>query len=308
MGARMESFEDNDVLNQLDSAAFKFNHKLLGHPSLSLENLARVLPELPAERVEFSKGLLNINDDFEKTLESQTTKIKLEEIIENIRTSNSYIMVNHPDVHPSFAPIKRQLVEDVESIMRRLGIGKEAIDPRLFLFIASPNSVTPFHIDRYSNFLMQFRGSKHVSVFPQWDERAVTAKHHEAYMAYANTKLPFNDEIDALGTRFEFKPGEAIHIPFLAGHHVRNGSEDVSISMAIFFNTKQNMAWRRALRFNQSARRLLKPIGIEPFPIGRQVWRDKAKAKVWDTFTKIRNLPIKNQNLFSVSVAMLSVI
>jgi hypothetical protein len=304
----MESFEDNEALDQLDSAAFKFNHKLLGHPSLSLENLARVLPELPAGRVEFSKGLLDINDDFEKTLENGTSKLKLEDIIENIRTSNSYIMVNHPDVHPSFAPIKRQLVEDVESIMRRLGIGKEAIDPRLFLFIASPNSVTPFHIDRYSNFLMQFRGSKHVSVFPQWDERAVTAKHHEAYMAYANTKLPFNDEIDALGSRFEFKPGEAIHIPFLAGHHVRNGSEDVSISMAIFFNTEQNNAWRKALRFNGIARKVLSRVGMNPAPIGKQAWRDKAKAWGWDTFTKIRSLQEKNQNLFSVGLSLLAAV
>lgn len=303
----MHSFEETYALDQLDSAAFKFNHKLLGHPSLSLENLARVLPELPAGRVEFSKGLLNINDDFENTL-NQAGKLKLEEIIENIRVSNSYIMVNHPDVHPSFAPIKRQLVEDVGSIMRRLDIGKEVIDPRLFLFIASPNSITPFHIDRYSNFLMQFRGSKHVSVFPQWDERAVTAKHHEAYMAYSNTKLPFNDDIDALGTRFEFKPGEAIHIPFLAGHHVRNGSDDVSISMAIFFNTEQNNAWRKALRFNGIARKALNKMGMDPAPIGRQAWRDKAKAWGWDAFTRIRNLQAKNENLFSIGVWMLATV
>lgn len=302
----MQSFEDNEALNQLDSAAFKFNHRLLGHPSLSLENLARVLPELPTGRVEYSKGLLDINDDFEKTLKDPACKFSLEETIESIRTSNSYIMVNHPDTHPSFAPIKRQLVEDVEKIMRRLGIGNEAIDPRLFLFIASPNSVTPFHIDRYSNFLMQFRGSKQVSVFPQWDERAVTAKHHEAYMAYASTKLPFNDEVDALGTRFDFKPGEAIHIPFLAGHHVRNGSEDVSISMAIFFNTEQNNAWRKALRFNGISRHVLNKVGMTPARVGKQAWRDKAKAWGWDTYNKVRSLQAKNQNLFSISLSMIA--
>lgn len=299
----MESFEDNEELNKLDSAAFKFNHKLLGHPSLSLENLARVLPELPEGRVEYSKGLLNVNDNFEKSLD-QVTKFSLEETIENIRTSNSYIMVNHPDVHASFAPIKRQLVEDVETIMRRLGIGNEAIDPRMFLFISSPNAVTPFHIDRYSNFLMQFRGSKQVSVFPQWDERAVTAKHHEAYMAYANTKLPFDAEIDALGTRFDFKPGEAIHIPFLAGHHVRNGSEDVSISMAIFFNTEQNNAWRKALRFNGISRRVLHKVGMKPAQVGRQAWRDKAKAWGWDAFTKMREIQAKNHNMFTLGLTM----
>ena len=290
----MKCFDENDVLNQLDSAAFKFTHKLMGHPALSLENLARVLPSLSSERVSFSKGLMNIGDDFESTFKQQHADRSLEDVIENIRTSNAYIMVNRPEVDPSFAPLHRQLVDDVEILMRRLGVGNNAIDPQLFLFIASPNSITPFHIDRYSTFLMQFRGSKHVSVFPQWDDRCVSSAHREAYISYSNTKLPFNDEIDALGTSFEFSPGEAIHIPFIAGHHVRNGSDDVSISMSIIFNTEQSMAWRRALRFNHSARRFLKPVGISPVPVGKQPWRDAAKAQLWDSFTKLRSLRNKS--------------
>lgn len=286
----MQSFEENEVLNQMDSAAFKFTHKLLGHPALSLENLARVLPALPKERVAYSKGLLDVSDDFEGTFKTRPADRTIEETIENIRTSNAYIMVSGPEVDPSFAPLHRQLVEDVETLMRRLGVGNKAIDPQLYLFIASPNSVTPFHIDRYSTFLMQFRGSKQVSVFPQWDERSVSSANREAYISYSNTKLPFNDEINALGTTFEFAPGEALHIPFIAGHHVRNGADDVSISMSIIFNTEQSMAWRRALRFNHSARRVLKRVGLAPAPIGTQPWRDNTKAKAWAAFTKARGL------------------
>lgn len=286
----MQSFEDNETLNQLDSAAFKFNHKLLGHPALSLENLARVLPALPKERVAYSKGLMDVSDDFEGTFKKRPADRTIEETIENIRTSNAYIMVNKPEVDPSFAPLHRQLVEDVETLMRRLGVGSEVIDPQLYLFIASPNSITPFHIDRYSTFLMQFRGSKQVSVFPQWNEKSVSSANREAYISYSNTKLPFNEEIDALGTTFEFAPGEALHIPFIAGHHVRNGADDVSISMSVIFNTEQSMAWRRALRFNHSARRVLKHLGLAPTPIGAQPWRDNTKAKTWDVFTKARSL------------------
>ncbi|MES2675713.1 MAG: cupin-like domain-containing protein [Pseudomonadota bacterium] len=293
----MQSFDDHDQLNQLDNAAFKFTHKLLGHPALSLENLARVLPALSSERVAYSKGLFQVGDDFEGTFKDSSKERGIEEIIENIRVSNAYIMVNRPEVDPSFAPLHRQLVEDVEILMRRLGVGDKAIDPQLFLFIASPNSITPFHIDRYSTFLMQFRGSKQVSVFPQWDDRAVSAAHKEAYISYSSTKLPWNEEIDALGTAFEFAPGEALHIPFIAGHHVRNGSDDVSISMSIIFNTEQSMAWRRALRFNHSARRILAPLSLTPAPVGTQPWRDNTKAKVWDTFVKARGLLKNGKNL-----------
>jgi hypothetical protein len=50
-------FGDGFELELLDRNAFKFKHTLLGHPTLSLENLARVIPALPKDRVMFSKGL-----------------------------------------------------------------------------------------------------------------------------------------------------------------------------------------------------------------------------------------------------------
>ena len=37
--------------------------------------------------------------------------------------------------------------------------------------------------------------------------------------------------------KFAFAPGEAIHIPFVGGHYVKNGPEDVSISLSFFFGT-----------------------------------------------------------------------
>ena len=107
-------------------------------------------------------------------------------------------------------------------------------------------------------------------------------------MAYANTRLPWSQDADALGTRFEFRPGEALHIPFVAGHHVRNGDDDVSISMSIIFNTPQSMAWRRALAFNHSARPVLGRVGLAPAPVGRQPWRDGVKSRLWSTAQSAR--------------------
>lgn len=255
---------------KLDREPFKFQHKLMGHPALSLENLARVIPKLPADQVMYSKQLLKNGDDFETTFRHRPEDQSIEETIENIRTSDSYIMVSSPQVDASFAPLHRQLIADVESLMQARGVGKVALTPKLYLFIASPNSVTPFHIDRYSTFLMQFRGSKQVCVSRPWDEQVVTAEDCEDYVAYVNTRLPWSAEKDVHATAFDFNPGEALHIPFVSGHHVRNGSEDVSISMSIIFNTPQTMAWRSALNFNQRARKVLRPVGLAPSRVGGQ--------------------------------------
>lgn len=277
----MQCFDGGTDFLAFDRAAFKFQHRLMGHPALSLENLARVIPALPKKQVMQSMGRLKNGDDFEGTFRDQRGDPGIERTIENIRTSDSYVMVSSPEVDPSFAPLYRELVADVEALMRQHGAGSRIVEPQLYLFIASPGSVTPFHIDRYSTFLMQFRGSKEVSVFGQWDDRVVSPAHREAYMAYANTRLPWSQETDALGTSFKFSPGEALHIPFVAGHHVRNGDDDVSISMSIIFNTPQSMAWRRALAFNHTVRPVLGRVGLAPAPVGVQPWRDAAKSRLW---------------------------
>jgi Cupin-like domain len=275
---------------QLDLSAFKFHHKLMGHPALTLENLARVLPALPKNHVTYSNKLLETDADFESTFQERPRDVGLEQTIESIRTADSYIMVSSPEHDQSFQSLHKQLLNDVEGIMRKRGVGTKALGSKLFLFIASPNSITPFHIDRYSTFLMQFRGSKEIAVFPQWDPCVVTEERRECYVARTNTKLPYTAEIAKHGTSFKFAPGEALHIPFVAGHHVKNGKDDVSISMSIIFNTDESLAWRNALLFNHGSRKFLKRVGVAPAPVGRNLWRDKTKATLLPVATRALSL------------------
>ena len=277
----LECFEDALEHAQIDRKAFKLTHKLIDHPALALENLSVVIPRLPKSQVMFSTSKLANGDDFEATFRKRPKDAGIEQTLEQLRTSNSYIMVARPEADDSFADLKNMLVSDVRSLMRKAGLGSEPLDPHLYLFIASPRSVTPFHIDRYSTLLLQFRGSKTVRVFGQWDRRAVTCADREAYVAYARTKLPWNHEIDAIGQDYSFTPGEALHIPFVAGHHVANGPDDVSISMSIIFNTQESQRWRQALAFNYALRKKLGslPIGLET--VGRSRLIDGTKAMLW---------------------------
>lgn len=281
-------FADDIKSELLDRQPFKFHHKLLGHPALSLENLSRVLPTLPQQQVMYSKGLLDVGADFESTFRKKPKERTLEETIESIRTTDSYIMVRSPEVDPSFADLYKALCAEVAALMALRGVGKQPIDAQLYLFIASPNSVTPFHIDRYSTFLMQFRGSKTVTVGLPWDDRLVSQPNREAYVVRENTKLPWTIERDAFATPFEFSPGEALHIPFIAGHHVRNGPDDVSISMSIIFNTDESVRWKDALSFNHVLRKQLGRIGLSPSGIGQSDFKDAIKSRMWHRYLKMR--------------------
>ena len=272
----------------LDKAPFKFHHQLLEHPALSLENLARVLPTLPQQQVMYSKGLLDVADDFESTFRKKPRDRTLEETIDSIRTSDSYIMVRSPEVDPSFADLYKALCGEVASLMKTRGVGSMPLQAQLYLFIASPNSITPFHIDRYSTFLMQFRGSKTVTVGTPWDDRIVSQPDREAYVVREKTKLPWSSQLDEFSTAFEFSPGEALHIPFIAGHHVCNGPEDVSISMSIIFNTEESVRWRNAISFNHILRKQLNKVNLTPNSIGQSDWRDALKSRMWQSYRQWR--------------------
>ncbi len=274
-------FNDDFNAVPIDQEPRKFGHKLTSHPAVSLENISRLILAHPKNKVVYSKGLLKNGDDFENAQHEHGNGMSIEQTIETIRVSNSYIYVVSPELDPSFSDLHRELVADVETVMKQQGLGSAAIDTSLHLFIASPNAFTPFHIDRYSTILMQARGSKEVCIFPSWDERVVSSPDREQYLAYSKTKLPWAPEMDAHATRFDFSPGESVHIPFVAGHYVRNGSEDVSISLSITFNTNQSMAWRRTIAFNRVARPHLEKLGASPALVGASPWRDAAKAGTW---------------------------
>lgn len=261
----------------LDREPFTFRHRLLGHPALSLQNLGRAIPSLPASQVYYSSGRLQRSDDFDRAHLDHANGLSIEETIETIRTSNSYIMVRAAEADASFQPLFRELVSDVQELMRERRVGRVAHGATLYLFIASPGSITPFHIDRYSTILMQFQGSKEVTVFPAWDDRVVPTAVREGFVAHSGRRPVWDAQAEPLGTTFRFAPGDALHIPFVAGHHVRNGPGEVSISMSIIFNTDATRRMTQAMVLNEKLRRLR----LSPVPAGRAAWRDGAKAALW---------------------------
>lgn len=265
----------------LDREPFRFHHRLLEHPALSLENLGQVLPALPAHQVFYSRSTRDTGADLDRLHEDTKNGLTIEETIENIRTSDSYIMVRSPETDPSFASLHRELLQDVGKMIRSRGSGKDARESMLYLFIASPDSVTPFHIDRYSTVLMQFRGSKTVTIYPAWDERVADPRECEDYVAYSAQRGPLRRaDAEALGTPFSFSPGESLNIPFAAGHHVQNGPDDVSISMSIIFKTDETERMRKAILFNRKARRTFSRFGFRPAVVGQNPWKDTMKAVV----------------------------
>lgn len=276
----LQGFDDATLGRLLDRQPFVFNHALVDHPALSLENLAEVIPQLPAEQVFHSNGRLSLADNLDRAHREHRPEQALQEALQQLRHVDAYIMVRKPETHPSFQPLFRMLEAEVSGLVRSTGQDGDLGDAKLYLFIASPGSVTPFHIDRYSTLLMQVRGSKEVVVYPPWDDRVVSDEHAENYFAGIG-RPPWRPEAEPLGQRFDFEPGQALHIPFAAGHHVRNGSEDISISLSIIFNSPRSQQLIEALRLNQHLRRLAAKVGLQPARVALDASGVALKSRVW---------------------------
>jgi len=280
-----QCFSGSLPAERLDREPFKFAHQLASHPSLGIESLAASLPQLPPDRIKYSKGLSNLGICFDRAHLDHRNGLTLEQTIETIRTSSSYIAVRDPEQHPAFRGLYDDLVAEVGGLMRRGGRSRALHEPRMWLFIASPNAQTPFHFDRYSNFLMQIRGSKQVAVFPNFDPAIVPADECESYMDRSEARPLWRPELDRHAIKFDFHPGEAIHIPYIAGHYVKNGAEDVSISLSFFFQTDETLRWTQAMQFNHRVRRRMQRIGMTPTAVGHSRRLDTMKANMLPLLT-----------------------
>jgi hypothetical protein len=282
-------FADSIQPDKLDKTPFQFEHKLMGHPALELSNLAQVLPAL-GERVMYSKGMAQLGANFDRAHIDHQNGLSIEETIDQILTTQSYVAVRGPENHASFKDLHRSMCDDIARLMKRNGSGTLPTDAEMWLFIASPNAVTPFHFDRFSNFLLQFRGSKQVAVFEPWNDEVIAPTQYEAYTARSDRQMHWDDRMDRHAHKFNFQAGQAIHIPFLGGHYVKNGPEDVSISMAIFYHTDVTRRFRQALIINDLLRRRLSRFGLAPSAVNSAGSMDGLKSGLYPIVKGIANL------------------
>ncbi len=276
-------FKNLDAEQNLDREPFKCHHTITDHPALSLANLQKVIPSLPQDQVFFSSGSLNKSDDFDRAHIDKKSSFSLEQTLQDLQKTDAYIMVRSPEADPSFKDLFASMRSDVEALMQAQNLGRSAIDPMLYLFIASPGSITPFHIDRYSTLLLQLKGTKKVYLYPAWDEKYCPAETLEGFMARKPVRPVYHESMASGAKGFDFGPGEVLHIPFVAPHHVENGKDSVSISLSIIFNTNESMLKQKALMMNHRLRNL----GLKPTPINQSKIIDQVKGQAWRILSKV---------------------
>lgn len=255
----------------------KLMHALGDHPLLAIERLARLGEQLPPLSVEYNKGDLPVGIDPERI---PANGLSIGDTIRNAEISGSWAVLKNIEQSPEYQALLLGLLAELKPhIEEKTG---RMLRPQGYIFVSSPNAVTPYHFDPEHNILLQLRGSKVLTQFPAGDARYAPDKTHEGYHTGGHRNLVWRDELAAGGTPWPLSPGEALFVPVMAPHHVRNGPA-VSISLSITWRSDWSFAEADARAFNGVLRR----IGVSPKAPARFPAQNMAKAYAWRALRKL---------------------
>ena len=248
----------------------KLRHNLSAHPLLELDALAELGEALPARSVEYNRGDLPIGVD----RKPEGNGLTIGATIRGIEQTNSWAVLKNIEQQPAYAALLGELLGELEhEIVRKTG---RMMKTQGFIFVSSPDAVTPYHFDPEHNILLQLTGQKAMTVFPAGDALFAPDHVHETYHTGGPRELAWRDELACHGQTFRLAEGEAIYVPVMAPHHVKNGPVP-SISLSITWRSEWSFAEADARSFNA----VLRKAGFEPSPPRRWPARNSAKAIAW---------------------------
>lgn len=251
-------------------------HKIAHHKLLTLDALATLAGDLPENSIEYNSGDLPIGVDGKPG----PTGLSIEDTIRHIATSNSWAVLKNIEQAPAYEALLLSLLDELRAeIEMKTGA---LLRPQGYIFISSPGAVTPYHFDPEHNILLQLTGTKVMTQFPAGDPKYASDEVHESYHAGGARELTWNDDLAAGGKNFALCPGEAVYVPVMAPHFVRNGPAS-SISLSITWRSDWSFAEAEARGLN----RLLRKYGIEPSPPGRWPASNYGKSLAFRIWRKL---------------------
>ena len=231
---------------------FTIRHQLAGNPLFSLPRIIDLVRELPRDHIEFNSGKVEIGQD--------PTAVPLidldpQDVVRRIETCGAWMVLKRVEVHPAYRAV---LEETLLSVARANGhntledAGFE--DIRGFMFVSSPQSTTPFHVDGEDNFFVHIHGEKYFTICDNRDGSVVSDDSIEHALS-EHRNVSYSADFESKAKCYSLQPGEGVFVPYLWPHWVRTGSQH-AISLAVTWKTKAVMRKNDVFVVNSMLRRM----------------------------------------------------
>jgi Cupin-like domain len=263
------------------SMPFVIRHGLTEHGLFDLDRLLELGRVLPADEIEYNAGNLAVSQDATLT---PRNGLSVDETIRRIRECKSWMVLKHVERDPEYKGLLDACLDEIREASPAV-VG-DMRQREGFVFLSSPQSVTPYHMDPEHNFLLQIRGKKTVYMWDPADREVLPEESIERfYGGDPHRNMPFDEAWQKRAQRFDLEPGDALYFPPTAPHWVQNGDE-VSVSFSITFRSEAGDRRQRVYWANHKLRKL----GWEPAAFGRSKLVDSAKNVAIQTAGRVRRL------------------
>ncbi len=262
---------------------FFIRHTLGQHPLFQVERLLQLARELPPSCIEYNAGQIPMSIEHEKT---PANGLSPEETIRRIAECKSWLVLKHVQRDPAYSALLNECMAEIAAHSEAIAPGM--CSPQAFIFLTSPGSITPIHIDPEHNFLLQIRGSKIVHLYDGRDRKLLPETQLEHFYCDRGRNMVYHDWFEEKGWTFDLQPGAGLHFPVTYPHWVQNG-EEVSISFSITFRTPDLDRRRAMYQINDRIRRFK----LSPKPVGQRPTRD---ALLFNGYRALRRLGLVKES------------
>jgi len=271
------------VRNSYNRAGFLVKHRLAQHELFDLPALFALCRRMDPKRVGCRVGKVPIDTEFDTSVPRYNGGLSLNDLTERLEELEGYIVISNPEYDPQYRPV-------IEALLAEIGLQIRAQDPHVtwyatYVFISARGAVTPYHMDREMNFLLQIRGTKTVFLWDPQDDEIMTPEQRDKLLAYDGDRPTYKPSFEAKAAKFDLAPGLGVHHPFIAPHLVYTGPA-LSVSLAMTFRTHTSDVWTDAHRVNQRLRQM----GLQPSAVRRHALVDEAKAALLHAYRHAKNL------------------
>ena len=280
---RMLELEPARFRADFDRKPFLVRHTLAGNPLFDMPRLLKLAARLPESHIRYGTGEVPVDT---KLYGGARTGLSVAETLTQIEECRSWMVLKFVEQDPEYKALLDACLDEVQTLSEPLAPGM--YERAGFIFVSSPGSVTPYHLDPEYNFLLQVHGGKTVYMFDGSDRSIISEQELESYYSSAaKYNLSFREELQPKASEFELRPGLGLHFPVTAPHWVRNG-EEPSVSFSITFKTR--VSERRGEVYNVNRR--LRGLGLRPAPFGRSALRDTAKSCAFRALSRARRVAL----------------
>ena len=203
------------------------------------------------------------------------------DVIRDLHNANAWLTLLNVEEDPGMAELMNTHLDQLEAgMVAKQGKMRKRVG---FVFVSSPNSVTPVHFDIEHSLLMQVSGSKTVSI-GRFESDAVRRHEIDRYWDGSHGRI---ETLPPEVAAYTLTPGRAVYIPPGTPHWVHNGP-DISLSVTLTYFTAATVRENRIEDFNSHLRRR----HMKPREPGRSTTVDTAKVcaiGVWAIGQRLRS-------------------